>query len=115
MNLDKGVWQIGSWTSTSATCTRSQFTPGEWHHIQIQVHHDADGGPNLYYDSVAVDGSVQSLTGCNGGACQGTVNASLKWGSVIGPNFQLDGSSASGAPSSGTVTVYADTYTIFYW
>lgn len=117
-NLAKGLWQVtvnGNWVNTNASCTASQVASGVWHHFQIQTHHDANGGTGVYYDAVALDGNVTNITSCTNpstGAsisCQST-SENLGWGSVIGPNFQLDGSG-----TSGTATAYVDDFTIFYW
>ena len=120
-NLTKGLWQVtvkgapGSWVNTNATCTRSQIASGVWHHIQVQVHHDANGGTGIYYDAVAIDGHVTPITTCTiaSGAsagqpipCQSTPTHP-GWGAQIGPQFQIDG--------NGTITAYVDDFTVFYW
>jgi hypothetical protein len=45
-----------------------------WHHLQVLTHHDADGGDNIYYDEISVDGDVQNLT-CNGGTYRAITSA----------------------------------------
>src|SRR5579859_7930184 len=107
-----GVWQISTngsnWASTGQTCSRSQFSAGSWHHVQIQTQHGSGGNTSIQYNAVAVDGGVTNLT-CGGGTCSGTAQSST-WASTIGPNFQMDGTT-----QNGTVHAYTDAFTIFYW
>lgn len=108
-----GVWQTSpngsSWQTSNATCSRSEFSAGAWHHVQIQNQHEAEPGTGITYGSVSVDeGTPQALT-CGSEACTGTAQ-SLGWGSVIGPNFQLDGGNGT-----GTVHAYVDAMSVFYW
>lgn len=114
-----GVWQVSpngsSWNTSNATCSNSQFSAGTWHHVQIQSHHDDSG--NITYDAVAVDGSTQSFSTChdhttgNAISCTGT-RLSASWDPTIGPNFQLDGGNGH---SSGSITVYVNQLTIYFW
>jgi hypothetical protein len=114
-----GVWQVSpngsNWNTSNATCNNSQFSAGTWHHVQIQSHHDDSG--NITYDAVAVDGSTQSFSTCydhttgNATSCTGS-RLSAAWDPTIGPNFQLDGGNGH---SSGSITVYANQLTIYFW
>jgi hypothetical protein len=110
-----GRWQISpnavGWSSTDQDCTvSSEFTPGTWHHIQVESEHGADGATNIKYDSVAVDGNVIPLTCNGGGACTGAAVSKTGWESTIGPNFQMDSTT-----QYGTVHVYTSAFNIFYW
>ncbi len=114
-----GVWQVspdgGSWNSSNATCSNSQFSAGTWHHVQVQSHHDDSG--NITYDAVAVDGSVQSFSTCHDHTTGSAISCtggriSANWDPTIGPNFQLDGGNGH---SSGSITVYANQFTIYFW
>lgn len=118
-NLTKGLWQVSikgtGWVNTNASCTRAQVASGVWHHFQVQTHHDPDGGTNLYYDAVAIDGNVTPITSCTNpstGASVTCVSTSRNpgWGGLIGPNFQIDGTGPGGA-----ATAYVEDFTVFYW
>jgi hypothetical protein len=86
-----------------------------WHHFQVQTHHDPDGGTEIYYDAVALDGNVTQITSCKNAstgaslACASTPS-NPGWGALIGPNFQIDGTGPGGA-----ATAYVDNFTVFYW
>ncbi len=118
-NLTKGLWQVSlrgkGWVNTNATCTRAQVASGVWHHFQVQTHHDPNGGTGLYYDAVALDGNVTRITKCTNAstgasvACQSTPS-NPGWGSLIGPNFQIDGSGPG-----WSATAYVDDFSTFYW
>ena len=118
-NLTKGLWQVSlrgkGWVNTNATCTRAQVASGVWHHFQVQTHHDPNGGTGLYYDAVALDGNVARITKCTNAstgasvACQSTPS-NPGWGSLIGPNFQIDGSGPG-----WSATAYVDDFSTFYW
>lgn len=119
-SLSNSLWQVtvhgsngDSWANTSIPCTSSQITTGAWHHLQVLTHHDADGGDNIYYDEISVDGDVQNLT-CNGGACQSTAE-STSWGESIGPNFQLDGGATPSGGGYDSIISYVDNFNIWYW
>ena len=117
-NLALGVWQVTvnrAWVNSNAPCTAAEITSGVWHHFQIQAHHDENGGPGIYYDAVAVDGNVTPITTCKNpstGVALGCVSTSenLGWGSVIGPNFQIDGNGSGGCASA-----FVDEFTIYFW
>lgn len=116
-----GVWQVSSngahWINTNATCSQSQFAANSWHHIQVRSHRDLSGGSTIFYDAVAVDGSVSQITSCSepstGAAvsCTGQKDTNATgWSPTIGPNFQLDGRGTSGA-----ITAYANNFQIYWW
>ncbi len=125
-NLTEGLWQVtvegapGTWVDTNAACTNTPttaipyplVTPGVWHHFQIQTHQNAG---TIYYDAVAIDGNVTPITSCTNAStrasivCQSTPS-NPGWGSLIGPNFQIDGSGAG-----GSATAYVDDFTVYYW
>jgi len=118
-NLTKGLWQVSikgkGWVNTNASCTRAQVASGVWHHFQVQAHHDPDGGANIYYDAVAIDGNVVPITSCtiaSTGTSIACVSTSRNpgWGGLIGPNFQIDGTGPG-----GTATAYMEDFTVFYW
>jgi hypothetical protein len=117
-DLSLAVWQVTvnrAWVNTNVPCTANQVTPGIWHHLQIQTHHDANGGPGIYYDAIAVDGNVTPITTCTNPSTGAVISCvstaeNLGWGGVIGPNFQLDGQG-----SGGSAAAYVDDFTIYYW
>ncbi len=115
---DHGFWEVttpAGWVQTTLPCTRNTLTSGTWHHVQIQTHHDANGGSNLYYDAIALDGNANPVTTCKkDGAtttCVGQANVfTHPWATLIGPNFQLDGEIANNPAQA-----YTDNFTIYYW
>lgn len=103
-------WQISpngsTWQSTDQNC--NSFSAGVWHHVQIESQHGSGGNTSIQYDSIAIDGTVTPLT-CSHTTCTGTAQTST-WSSVIGPNFQMDGTT-----NGGVVHAYVDAFNIFYW
>jgi hypothetical protein len=118
--LDDGKWEVttpAKWVKTNINCNRSILTPGVWHHIVIETHHDPNGGSNIYYDSISFDGTVSQITSCTTissnqpTTCVGQVNTNLNnWAPLIGPNFQLDGKTVGASAQA-----YVDNFTIYYW
>ena len=119
-NFDTGFWEVGGWQATGQRCgdqtnTRSGFSPGVWHHVQIKAHRVSG---TITFDQVALDGNVQNLT-CNGGgtgSCTRAVTANANWqpDGLVVPNFQIDAHLTNGSISS-PVKVYVDSFYIYYW
>jgi hypothetical protein len=119
-NFDTGFWEVGGWQATGQRCgdqtdTRSGFSPGVWHHVQIKAHRVSS---TIVFDQVALDGNVQNFT-CGGGgtgSCTRTVIANANWqpDGLVVPNFQIDAHLTNGSISS-PVKVYVDLFYIYYW
>jgi hypothetical protein len=119
-NFDTGFWEVGGWQATGQRCgnqtdTRSGFSPGVWHHVQIKAHRVSS---TIVFDQVALDGNVQNFT-CGGGgtgSCTRTVIANANWqpDGLVVPNFQIDAHLTNGSISS-PVKVYVDSFYIYYW
>jgi len=119
-NFDTVFWEVGGWQATGQRCgdqtnTRSGFSPGIWHHVQIKAHRVSS---TIVFDQVALDGNVQNFT-CGGGgtgSCTRSVIANANWqpDGLIVPNFQIDAHLSNGSISS-PVKVYVDSFYIYYW
>jgi hypothetical protein len=116
-NFDTGFWEVGGWQATGQRCgnqtnTRSGFSPGVWHHVQIKAHRVSG---TITFDQVALDGNVQNFT-CGTGSCTRSVIANANWqpDGLVVPNFQIDAHLTNGSISS-PVKVYVDSFYIFYW
>jgi len=92
-----------TWLHSYAPCNVQNWTPNQWHHVQIYYSHDDSGW--VTYHSVWLDGAEQDL--------DFTVFSGyeLGWGPAIVTNFQIDGN------SSGTTwgNVYLDEMTVYRW
>src|ERR1700722_6796095 len=104
-----GTWEYSlisggpHWHSTGLACSPKKWTPYKWHHVQIASHRNSSG--DVTYDWVNLDGDYKQVNKGGNGA------ENLHWavGDLI-LNFQLDG-----AESRGSVKMYTDKLTIFYW
>lgn len=96
-----GFWQIwnslaGTWNNTTVACT---FSLNTFHHIQWYVHRipgdtSCTGHPCMYYDTLVIDGVVNSInTTYPAGILPGT------FADMTGLNFQLDTNGGGGAIS----------------
>lgn len=92
-----------AWIHSAAKCNPSNWTQNAWHHVQIMYSRDSSG--YVTYQSVALDGAVQ------------TINAkvysafALGWAPTLLTNFQIDGAISG----SGSSTVYMDNLTLYRW
>jgi hypothetical protein len=119
-NFDTGFWEVGGWQATGQRCgdqnnTRSGFSPGIWHHIQIKAHRVNN---EIVFDQVALDNNLQNFT-CGGGgvgSCTRPVISNAGWqpDGLVVPNFQIDAHLTNGAISS-PIKVYVDSFYIYYW
>jgi hypothetical protein len=109
-----GVWEysanvgtrtspIVKWLRSTVPCNPANWTPNQWHHVQISYSRDNAG--NVTYHSVWLDG------------VQGDINQTvpsaftLGWASgVLVTNFQVDGIGATGSS-----TLYLDDLAIYRW
>jgi hypothetical protein len=92
-----------SWVSASGTsCNPRSWTQDKWHHVQFSFSRTDSG--TITYHAVWLDGVESTLNATAFGA------ADLHWGNVINTQFQTDGYG-----SSGTITVYLDSLTIYRW
>jgi hypothetical protein len=93
------------WHSTHLPCNPKNWAANTWHHVQIASHRSSTGV--VTYDWVNLDGTYQDVNNATGNGA-----VALHWATgVLNLNFQLDGSS----DSSGSVKMYADELTIYYW
>jgi hypothetical protein len=91
------------WRHSSASCNPKHWTPNAWHHVQIAYYRDSVG--NVTYQYVTLDGVKSNIN-------QTVYSAdALNWTKgVLLTNFQIDGSG-----SSGSVTAYTNSMTIYRW
>lgn len=93
------------WHSTHLPCNPRNWTANTWHHVQIASHRSSTGV--VTYDWVNLDGTYHDIDNATGNGA-----VALHWATgVLNLNFQLDGASGS----SGSVKMYADKLTIYYW
>ena len=91
------------WHSTGLACSPKKWSANTWHHIQIASHRNSSG--EVFYDWVNLDGDYKQVNKSGNGAVD------LHWSiGDLNLNFQLDG-----AESRGSVKMYSDKLTIFYW
>jgi hypothetical protein len=94
---------VDTWLHSYAPCDPQNWTPNQWHHVQVYYSHDENGW--VTYHSVWLDGLEQDLgfTVFSGYL--------LGWGPGDVTNFQIDGN------SSGTTwgNVYLDAMTVYHW
>jgi len=112
-NLHAGHWQVTKygtgWIDTDKSCTRSQFTAGAWHHVQIKSRRDTTQD-KIVYEQAAVDGVVVDFL-CGGASCQSDWRPGSGFGAgTLGPNFQIN-AERNGA----VVNIYTDTFAIYRW
>jgi hypothetical protein len=124
-NRSLGYWQIANnssdWQTTSAACS---LTSGAWHHIVESFHrvpgetsctaniHNGSGGydsasePCLYFDSISVDGTLDTLNvHYPGNPLPGG------WTSGAGLQFQIDIGATTGTPVTVSENLDSITYT----
>jgi hypothetical protein len=107
-----GTWDFSTiannsphWQASGLPCNPENWTANTWHHVQIASHRSSTGV--VTYDWVNLDGTYAELSNATGNGA-----LDLNWArGVLNLNFQLDGASQS----SGSVKVYADKLTIYYW
>jgi hypothetical protein len=111
---DHGTWDYSSnvgtrehtqvrWIHSSQRCNPADWTPNEWHHIQISYSRDNDG--NVTYHSVWFDGVEAPINE--------TVNSDFALGWEHGDlmtNFQIDGTVGNGSSK-----LYLDDLTVYRW
>jgi hypothetical protein len=111
---DHGTWDYSSnvgtrehtqvkWIHSSQPCNPANWTPNEFHHIQISYSRDNDG--NVIYHSVWFDGVEAPINE--------TVNSdfALGWAKAdLMTNFQVDGTVGNGSSK-----LYLDELTIYRW
>ena len=107
---NSGAWEYSTisgnsphWHSTGLACSPKKWSANTWHHVQIASHRNSSG--EVTYDWVNLDGDYKQVNKSGNGA------EDLHWsiGDLI-LNFQLDG-----ADSRGSVKMYSDKLTIYYW
>jgi hypothetical protein len=93
---------VVNWVHSDQFCNPLDWTPNEWHHVQVSYSRDDAG--NVTYHSVWLDGVEAPINQ--------TVNSdfALGWASVLIANFQVDGLGASGSS-----ILYLDDLTIYRW
>ncbi len=107
---NSGQWEYSTvegnhphWHTTGLACSPRKWTAQKWHHIQIAYHRNNSG--DVTYDWVGLDGVNKKVNKTGYSAL------SLHWSpGDLNLNFQIDGDS-----SRGSVKIYADKLTIFYW
>jgi hypothetical protein len=107
-----GTWEFSTiennsphWHSSGLPCSPKKWAANAWHHVQIASHRSSTGV--VTYDWVNLDGTYQDINNATGNGA-----IALNWApGVLNLNFQLDGASES----SGSVQIYADELTIYYW
>jgi hypothetical protein len=94
---------VDTWLHSYATCNPQNWSPNQWHHLQVYYSHDQNGW--VTYHSVWLDGLEQDLGFTFFSGYQ------LGWGVGDVTNFQIDGN------SSGTTwgNVYLDEMTVYHW
>jgi hypothetical protein len=111
---DHGTWDYSSnagtrehtqvkWLHSSQPCNPADWTPNEFHHVQISYSRDNDG--NVTYHSVWFDGVEAPINE--------TVNSDFALGWAKGDlmtNFQVDGTVGNGSSK-----LYLDELTIYRW
>jgi hypothetical protein len=114
-NFDTGFWDVGGWTQTDQHCSKTTFSAGNWHHVQIKMRRDTTPD-QIVFEQVAVDGIVQNFT-CGGNPCT-RLSKTSNWSpaGLIVPNFQIDAnaSTSSGITTHGR-TDQADTHASLGW
>jgi len=93
---------IVEWKPSKATCNPRNWSPNEWHHVQIQTSRDDSG--NVTYHSVWLDGHKQSINVTVPSAF------ALGWAPTLQTQFQVDGYGGSGKS-----TVYLDNLVVYRW
>jgi hypothetical protein len=105
-----GSWEYSTisgksphWHSTGLACSPKNWSRNTWHHVQIASQRNSSG--EVTYDWVNFDGDYKQVNKSGNGAVD------LHWSiGDLNLNFQLDG-----ADSRGSVKMYSDKLTIFYW
>jgi hypothetical protein len=92
-----------TWVHSAAKCSPTNWAQNTWHHVQIKYSRDDSG--YVTYQSVALDGAVQTINAKVFSAFK------LGWAPAIVTNFQVDGALSG----SGSSTVYLDNFTIYRW
>jgi hypothetical protein len=94
---------VNTWLHSYAPCDPQNWTPNQWHHVQVYYSHDQNGW--VTYHSVWLDGLEQDLGFT---LFEGYY---LGWSPGNSTNFQIDGN------SSGTTwgNVYIDAMTVYHW
>ena len=107
-----GTWEFSTiannhphWHSSGLPCNPEKWAANTWHHVQIGSHRSSTGV--VTYDWVNLDGVCKELNNATGNGA-----LDLHWSpGDLNLNFQIDGASKS----SGSVKIYADKLTIYYW
>lgn len=92
-----------TWQHSSSYCNLHDWSPNQWHHVQIYFSHDQSGW--VTYHSVWLDGNQEDLnltvfSGFN-----------LGWAPAINTQFQIDGNS----DSTTWGNVYLDQLKVYRW
>jgi hypothetical protein len=98
-------------TNPVISCNPANWTANTWHHVQLTMHQDNNGG--VYYDSITLDGTTSSLSSWFGNS---SFSFSPPWkptGNLL-LNFQLDGVN-KGAGNEVTITAYVDSLLLSYY
>jgi hypothetical protein len=94
---------IDTWVHSVAKCSPANWAQNTWHHIQIRYSRDDSG--YVTYQSVALDGAVQTINAKVFSAFK------LGWAPTILTNFQIDGAISG----SGKSTIYLDDLALYRW
>jgi hypothetical protein len=94
---------VDTWVHSAAKCSPANWSQNAWHHVQIKYSRDDSG--YVTYQSVALDGAVQTINAKVFSAFK------LGWAPTILTNFQIDGALSG----SGSSTVYLDNLAIYRW
>ena len=123
--FDSGHWQyttntgtpahpIDTWNTSSATCSKSDFSVGSWHHVIVSFKRASACTPSTWqgnctvtYVSVKVDANLQTFTGAHSGPDEFTLAGWPVGGLIV--NIQVDGDKAAAGHS---MDFFADVFTV---
>ena len=93
------------WSTPQLKCDPTTWTANVWHHIQIGMHHDANGV--VTHDWVILDGVYTAFINATRGSAK-----FLDWQhGVVNTQFQIEGTNAG----TGSVTAYTHKLTVYRW
>ncbi|UWZ82606.1 hypothetical protein [Occallatibacter riparius] len=102
-NKGSASYPKDAWIHSAAKCNPTKWAQNTWHHVQIRYSRDSSG--YVTYQSVALDGAVQSINAKVFSAFK------LGWAPTILTNFQIGGALSG----SGSSTAYLDNLALYRW